>query len=282
MSVFISYSSKDKDFVDNLAIRLVKDRIKVWVDRWEINVGDSLIEKIQTALTESSFLIVVLSKDSVQSEWCKKELNSGLIREIEKKRVVILPVIISDCEVPIFLKEKKYADFRKDFEHGFKDLILSLQSLFSEYMGKLSGEEYNTDYAVDWGVRNNHYFFDIDSVTFYKNKPFSILSQTSFDGNEIATQRWLSQSSVGLGWVMKEAIVKMCLVNNDIMKIQALLQNDKPYNNLITILDPKIGVEFQMHIRIRILGEDTGKDTIYDYPSIFYALDNNRATKSKK
>jgi len=68
MSVFISYSSKDKDFVDNLAIRLVKDRIKVWVDRWEINVGDSLIEKIQTALTESSFLIVVLSKDSVQSE----------------------------------------------------------------------------------------------------------------------------------------------------------------------------------------------------------------------
>lgn len=125
MGVFISYSSKDKEFVDKLAIRLVKDRIKVWVDRWEINVGDSLIDKIQKGLTDSSFLIVVLSKHSVESEWCRRELNSGLIREIENKRVVILPIVVDDCERPMFLREKKYADFKMDFETGYNDLIVS-------------------------------------------------------------------------------------------------------------------------------------------------------------
>lgn len=281
MGVFISHSSKDKDFVDKLAIRLVKDRIKVWVDRWEINVGDLLIDKIQKGLTDSSFLIVVLSKSSVESEWCKRELNSGLIREIESKRVVILPVIVDDCEVPMLLKEKRYADFKDEFEAGYQDLIIPLQSLFSEYMGQIPGEEYDTDYAVDWGIQDDHYYFNIDSATFYKQKPFSILSQTTFFGNDVATNRWKMQSEAGLGWLMKEAIVKMCLVNKDIMSIQALLLNDKPYYNTLTILDPKIGAVFEMQIRIRILGMDTGKDTVYDYPSIFHALDNSRDERLK-
>ena len=68
--------------------------------------GDSLIENIQKALSESSFLLVVLSINSVNSEWCKKELNAGLMRELDEKKVVIIPVLIDDCKVPILLKEK--------------------------------------------------------------------------------------------------------------------------------------------------------------------------------
>jgi hypothetical protein len=281
MGVFISYSSKDKEFVDKLAIRLVKDRIKVWVDRWEINVGDSLIDKIQKGLTDSSFLIVVLSKHSVESEWCRRELNSGLIREIENKRVVILPIVVDDCERPMFLREKKYADFKMDFETGYNDLIVPLQSLFSEHMGQIPGEEYDTDYALDWGLQDDQYYFNIDSATFYKHKPFSILSQTTFFGNDIATMRWKKQAEAGFGWLMKEAIVKMCLASKEIMEIQAMLFNDKPYYNSLTILDPTIGAVFEMQIRIRILGRDTGKDTVYDYPSIFHALDNTRDERLK-
>lgn len=281
MSVFISYSSKDKKFVDNLAIKLVKDRIKVWVDKWEIKVGDSLIEKIQKGLTESSFLLVVLSTNSIQSEWCRKELNSGLIREIENKRVVILPVLLDDCEIPLLLKEKRYADFRKSFDLGYKDLIIPLQNLFSEYMGQLTSEEWHTDYALDWGINNEKFYLAIDAVTFYKDKPFSILSQTTFHGNEVATERWKEQSNAKLGWLMKETIIKMCRQNNDIMSIQALLRNDQPYFNNLLLVDKTIEVSFEMDIRIRILGQDTGMDTIYDYPSIFRALDNSREHRIK-
>ncbi len=51
-------------------------------DRWELNVGDSLIERIQSALTSAGAILVILSANSVASEWCKKELNVGLIREL--------------------------------------------------------------------------------------------------------------------------------------------------------------------------------------------------------
>ena len=121
MPVFISYSHQDKNFVEKFASQLVANKAKVWLDTWELNVGDSLITRVQEAISGASALLVILSKTSVASEWCKKELSSGLIRELEEKRVVVLPVLIEDCEIPMFLRDKLYADFRDNFDnHSFR------------------------------------------------------------------------------------------------------------------------------------------------------------------
>src|SRR6266849_3850548 len=85
MPIFISYSHADRVFINKLAAHLVKHNAHVWIDSWELNVGDSLIQRIQQAIQESSALLVVLSKASVKSEWCKKELSAGLVRELEEK-----------------------------------------------------------------------------------------------------------------------------------------------------------------------------------------------------
>ena len=68
MAVFISYSHDDSDIVEKIAAYLVKENIHVWIDKWEINYGDSLIQKIQTAVTEASVLLIMLSIKSLQSE----------------------------------------------------------------------------------------------------------------------------------------------------------------------------------------------------------------------
>src|SRR5687767_14898256 len=120
MPIFISYSRNDVDFVDWFANRLVARRHHIWMDRWELSIGDSLISKIQGALSESDAILIVLSKTSVASEWCKKELNSGLIRELEEKRVLVLPCVIDDCDIPLFLREKLYADFRRNRDQAFE------------------------------------------------------------------------------------------------------------------------------------------------------------------
>jgi len=44
--VFISHSSKDKDFTAKLAENLRLCRIVVWYDEWKIAVGDSIVEKV--------------------------------------------------------------------------------------------------------------------------------------------------------------------------------------------------------------------------------------------
>ncbi|MGZ5446338.1 MAG: toll/interleukin-1 receptor domain-containing protein [Thermoanaerobaculia bacterium] len=86
MSVFISYSHSDAEFVDRLAAELIKNRKHVWIDRYEFRAGDSLVDRIQEAITTAGAMLVVLSKASVASEWCKKELSSGLIRELDLKQ----------------------------------------------------------------------------------------------------------------------------------------------------------------------------------------------------
>lgn len=123
MSIVISYAHEDSAFVDVLAANLFKNRVPVWVDRWELKVGDSILRKIESAIQEADALLVVLSKAAVESEWCKKELTAGLVRELEAKSVFVLPVVVDDCDIPLFLKDKLYADFRKDKDKALHDVL---------------------------------------------------------------------------------------------------------------------------------------------------------------
>jgi hypothetical protein len=65
MPVFISHSHQDKDFVDKLATHLIMANAHVWVDRWEIKVGESILNRVQNVIDGASAVLFVLSKASV-------------------------------------------------------------------------------------------------------------------------------------------------------------------------------------------------------------------------
>ena len=96
MPIFISYNHKDAGFVDNLARLLVAGKHHVWIDRWELSLGDSLTQKVQSALTSANAILVIISKNSIESEWCKRELAAGLTREATEKTTLVMPCIIDD------------------------------------------------------------------------------------------------------------------------------------------------------------------------------------------
>ena len=81
MAIFISYSQKDSDFVDTLAANLVIAKHHVWMDRWELNVGDSLTQKIEATLTESSAILVIIERDRPRSASSRVEsaLSSRMV-----------------------------------------------------------------------------------------------------------------------------------------------------------------------------------------------------------
>lgn len=122
--VFICHSSSDKPFVRKLAQALSGSGIRVWIDEAEIRVGDSLIEKIENGILASRNLVVVLSPTSVASRWCKEELRMALAMQIGGETIRVLPVLVADCTIPGFLREKAYADFRDhaDFSRVIGDL----------------------------------------------------------------------------------------------------------------------------------------------------------------
>lgn len=123
MGTFISHSHKDKSFVEWLAKSLVNAGVDVWYDNWEIKVGDSILEKVNDGLSQSDFLIVVLSGSSIKSRWVREELNAASAEMIENAGIRILPVIIDDVEPPPLLRHRKYADFRKDKNQAVRELL---------------------------------------------------------------------------------------------------------------------------------------------------------------
>lgn len=74
--IFISHSSKDKDFVNKLYKKLEEKGVKTWYDDAELTIGDNLREKINKGLNECDYGIVVLSEYFIDSFWTKREYDS--------------------------------------------------------------------------------------------------------------------------------------------------------------------------------------------------------------
>jgi hypothetical protein len=70
--VFISYSREDRECAELLARALSERGWKVWWDR-QINVGRSFSETIERELDRARCVVVLWSRNSVQSEWVQNE-----------------------------------------------------------------------------------------------------------------------------------------------------------------------------------------------------------------
>ena len=90
--VFISHASEDKDAVARpLAVHLSERGLKVWLDEFELTLGDSLRRNIDKGLSNSEFGSVILSQAFFNKEWPNKELD-GLVAREDGSNKVILPV----------------------------------------------------------------------------------------------------------------------------------------------------------------------------------------------
>ena len=54
MKIFISYSVKDKDKARKIATELKNANLDVWYDEWSLQVGDSLVNKIEKGIADSN------------------------------------------------------------------------------------------------------------------------------------------------------------------------------------------------------------------------------------
>ena len=208
MPVFISYSHADSAFVNILAANLVRRNAHVWVDTWELNVGDSILNKVQQAIQDSSALLVILSKASVASEWCRKELNAGLMRELDEKRVVVLPVLVDDCDIPIFLREKMYADFRTNFDRGLTSLVEGIAKVTNLDQGRIQEGNRATDWAEDWGYEGRLFRMTYTLVQSSSEFKFSLLTEVIVRCNAPVTSRYKEYVDAGLDWLGRMVVTE--------------------------------------------------------------------------
>lgn len=88
--VFLSYSSKDKAVVRDIAERLRADGLRVWFDDWEIGPATAYRRKFEEGLEHSRMLVLCMSANVFGSEWAAMESRSLRFRDpLNKKRCLI-------------------------------------------------------------------------------------------------------------------------------------------------------------------------------------------------
>ncbi len=138
-SIFLSHAHPDKPFARKLAAGLRLAGHIVWIDEAEINIGDSLVEKIREGIDQVDFVAAILSSHSIASPWVTKELDLASNREMEERRVVVLPLLVEKVELPLFLKGKLYGDFTDESEYE------NTLSLLLRKLGTVDTPKINTD-----------------------------------------------------------------------------------------------------------------------------------------
>lgn len=86
--VFISYSRRDKFFVEKLVERLKQRQFNVWIDWENIPVASDWSQEIRDGITAAHTFLFIISPDSVASRYCLEELN--LANEHGKRLIGIL------------------------------------------------------------------------------------------------------------------------------------------------------------------------------------------------
>ena len=79
--VFLSHATANKAAVRELAERLKEDGLRVWLDKWVIQPGDSIPLAIEHGLESSRTLVLVMSQAAFDSEWVTLERHTALFRD---------------------------------------------------------------------------------------------------------------------------------------------------------------------------------------------------------
>ncbi len=94
-NLFISYSHDDSEFVDKLESQLNNRSIRFWRDVYHATAG-RMEKVIDRAMRLNPTVLLVLSKDSIQSDWVEHEVNDARKLEKELGRDVLCPVALDD------------------------------------------------------------------------------------------------------------------------------------------------------------------------------------------
>jgi hypothetical protein len=127
--IFISHSSKDKAAAVHMAKILNFCSIDVWLDDWELDIGQSLTDEISKAMDDSRYIAILITENYNKSVWTKTEYKKALAREQKEQRTVMLPLIVGEAIIPDFLEDKIYIDLRKEFFTGVVTLVGMIHGL---------------------------------------------------------------------------------------------------------------------------------------------------------
>jgi uncharacterized protein YjbI with pentapeptide repeats len=96
-SCFISYSSKNQDFADRLYTDLQSKGVRCWFAPEDLKIGVRTRDTIDESIRLHDKLLLILSEQSVSSQWVEHEVEAALERESREHRLVLFPIRLDDA-----------------------------------------------------------------------------------------------------------------------------------------------------------------------------------------
>jgi hypothetical protein len=126
-NVFVSHRGVDTALATQLATAIRGAGHTVWLDEWEIGIGDSITLAIDAGLERANYVVVCYSNDGVTSPWMGREWFSTLARQLNGQGVKLLPVRLSGGEPPPILADLQFADLVTDWDVGLTRLLKAIR-----------------------------------------------------------------------------------------------------------------------------------------------------------
>ena len=120
--LFICYAHQDKNQVLPLVKELEKKEVNVWIDQFEIKVGDSITDRINEGIASSSLCLIFISPSFLQSSWTQVEFKPFLIQQQLSNVKKLIPVWYQIDEQQMLDYLPYLADFRAMIINADTDL----------------------------------------------------------------------------------------------------------------------------------------------------------------
>lgn len=126
--VFLSFRGDDtrKGFTDHLYSALERHGILTFKDDPELQKGKSISPELFSAIQESRFALIVLSKNYASSTWCLDELLK--ILECMEARKTVLPIFYEVDPSDVRKQKGSFAEAFTKHEENLKNDLMKVQS----------------------------------------------------------------------------------------------------------------------------------------------------------
>jgi hypothetical protein len=96
--IFLSYSPGDRDWVEKFRTNLMDQGIQVFDASRDIQPGQDWTAVLEEALSQSRYMIIVLTPNSLSSNWVNFELGAAV--SMQKSLIPIVSKELTDSDLP--------------------------------------------------------------------------------------------------------------------------------------------------------------------------------------
>jgi uncharacterized protein YjbI with pentapeptide repeats len=137
-SCFISYNYKDDDFAKRIYDDLQNIGVRCWFAPEDMKIGDRIRPRIDQEIRLRDKLMVIISENSIVSEWIGDEVEAALEEEKASDRTILFPIRLDDAvmesrsdwaakikrrrHIGDFSQWQDEAKYQKAFERLLRDL----------------------------------------------------------------------------------------------------------------------------------------------------------------